>query len=197
MENGQNSAVEQVMSDIQSVSKSVAAKWSSTIDADDVAQEIAIILLRDQYAKRLLEMDRPARKYVLAKIAGRIAAQEATDYEHFSGNFTYSTDEVRSLLARGGLDSPGHELLNGEYVDTNAGDPISVSACEISVDGIDLRAAFAKLTERQQGLLVARYVYDTTSPDASVRKELSRAVDALTQEMNRAGRKARQEYEER
>lgn len=197
MTSDQNPALVELLPDIRSVARSVAGRWSNTVGGDDLVQDISVILLRDRYAERLLGMDLPARKYVLGKIAGRVAAQEATDYEHFSGNFTYSTNEVRDLLSRGGLDAPGHELVDGEYVDTNAGDPIAVSACEISVDGIDLRTAFGRLSERKQGLLADRYVLGVTSADASVRKELSRAVDALTHEMNQAGRKARQEYEAR
>lgn len=197
MTSNQNPALVELLPEIRSASRSVAGRWSNTVSGEDLVQEISVILLRDRYAQRLLGMDLAARRYVLGKIAGRLAAQEATDYEHFSGNFTYSTDEVRTLLAKDALASPGHEVLGGEFVDTNAGDPIAVSACEISVDGIDLRTAFGRLSERQQGLLTDRYVLGVTSPDASVRKELSRAVDALTQEMNQAGRKARQGYEAR
>lgn len=197
MENVQNTALAELLPEIEAVSRAVSAKWSYTVDSEDLTQEAVVILLRDRYAVRLLEMEYPARKYVLTKIAGRIAAQAATDYEYYSGNFTYSTDEVRSLLTRGALDAPGHEVLDGDYDDTNGGDPVAVAAVEISTEGLDVRTCFARLPERQQGLLIDRYVHGVTSPDATVRKALSRAVEVLTYEMNNAHRRAQQEYEAR
>lgn len=198
MENTQNAALLEILPDIERAARHVASEWSGVVDREDLEQEISLRLIQDHYAATVFDMELPARKRVLFKIGTQLASQEAVDMEHFSGNFTYGANEVRTLLDRGALVAPGHELVGDTFVEYGEdGGATDVQACQISVEGIDVRTAFERLTARQQELLTARYVHGEVSGEASIRVRTGEAVNALTHEMNRGRRRAHEEYRSR
>lgn len=177
---GRNDALVEVLPDITRAARHVSLEWADVLDAEDIRQEIVVRLLEDNYAETLRDMeDRPRRK-TLFKIGVQIAAGERVDYEHFSGQYRYSTDEVRERLERGALDSVGEDRLG-----TIAGDP----AVAFSVEDVDVRHAFPSLTENHQDAIRYWLSKDRGPLTAAERMTVTRAVDALTHELNRAFRR--------
>ena len=182
MSNVQNEALLEILPDIERAARHVATEWSTVVEREDLEQEIVLHLLTKDYAAKVLEMEVPARRRVLFRIGTQIASQESVDLEYFSGNVTYTPSEVRKLLSDGSL------------VEEPSGDPLDAGAEAISVDRLDLRLSFEQLSDAHRDLLVTRYVEGRDYPSDTVRKATNRAVDALTQAMNRARRRAHEEY---
>lgn len=161
-------------SEIRSAGRITARRWDGVIEADDVEQEIWVRLLEADYLDRLAAMEKPARGAVLRRIGQQIAVQERDDYEVFSGQVYYGTDEVRDLLGRGLLARRRDDL-----------DPSS----ETLTEWLDLHGATDTLRQANPAhacLLGSRYLLGEDVPD---RKELTRAIDGLTREMNRSRRR--------
>lgn len=163
--------------EVLSAARITARRWQGVIDADDAEQEIWVRLLESDYIDRLSDMDKPARGYVLRRIGHQVAGRYRDDYEVFSGQVFYSTDEVRALLAKGLLDRPPDEL------DT-ASDTMS--------EWLDLHEATEQLRDQHPShadIIAARYVVGDYEPGPAGGKPLTLAVDALTREMNRIHRR--------
>lgn len=159
--------IEKLLPEIQQAAKKTARDWNGIISADDAEQEIVIRLLEDAYAEKLLSFDQNARTETLEKIGRQIASDYRTDYDHFTGNFFYSTNDVREILERGAL----HE----ERVSTNT-------------ERLDLDEGMALLkrrNERYAKMLGRRYL---AGEEVKERMVLSRAVDLLTDCMNNVHR---------
>lgn len=160
-------SIEKLLPEIQQAAKKTARDWNGIISADDAEQEIVIRLLEDAYAEKLLCFDQNARTETLEKIGRQIASDYRTDYDHFTGNFFYSTNDVREILERGAL----HE----ERVSTNT-------------ERLDLDEGMALLkrrNERYAKMLGRRYL---AGEEVKERMVLSRAVDLLTDCMNNVHR---------
>jgi hypothetical protein len=158
--------------EVRSAARYTAQKWADVIETDDAEQEIWLRLLENDYTDRVSDMEKPARATVLRKIGQQIASQYRDDYEVFSGQVTYSTDDVRLLLGAGLIDR------EREALDTHR---------ETLSGWLDLHEGAQSLRDRNQSfaeIIWRRYV-DGAELDATGRKALTRAVDALTREMNR------------
>lgn len=167
--------IEKLLPEIQQAAKKTAREWNGIISADDAEQEIVIRLLEDTYAEKLLSFDQNARTETLEKIGRQIASDYRTDYDHFTGNFFYSTNDVREILERGAL----HE----ERVSTNT-------------ERLDLDEGMALLkrrNERYAKMLCRRYL---AGEEVKERMVLSRAVDLLTDCMNNVHRNRELNYTE-
>lgn len=156
--------------DVERAARIVARRWPDVIDEDDAYQEIWLRLLEKDYVGRVYEMDAAARGDVLRRIGVQIASQYRDDYEIFSGQVCYGTDEVYRLLSarmlvrdRSELDLSGETLA--EYIDLH-------EAREL------LRSSIPRYAE----VIDARFVSGEPVPDT---KLVTRAVAALTREMNR------------
>lgn len=168
--NDQNSALLDIMRDIERAAKHIELEWPTVINADDAAQEIIVRLLEKKYATEVREMDPKPRKQVLHKIGQQIASEHRADFDYFSGNYRYSTGEVRAKLESGVLTDLEYEPGDDEF------------SMEISDDAIDIKRAFDQLDESKQEILLDRFARGVES---TWRKSVTRAVDSLTQEMNR------------
>lgn len=160
--------------DVERAARIVARRWPDVIDEDDAYQEIWFRLLEKDYVGRVYEMDAAARGDVLRRIGVQIASQYRDDYEAFSGQVCYGTDEVHRMLSarmlvrnRAELD-PSSETLT-EYIDLH-------EAAQLLRDSIP----------RYAEVIGARFV--SGSPVADT-KLVTRAVDALVREMNRVNRR--------
>ncbi|RJQ79941.1 hypothetical protein D5S17_09210 [Pseudonocardiaceae bacterium YIM PH 21723] len=156
--------------EVTSAARTVANDWPGLIDADDAAQEIWHQILTDRIADDLIEMGPRLRMKALTTIGHRKASQYRTDYEHFSGQYMYGTSEVRDLLEEGAL--LDEACMDSAY--------------------IDLRFAFADLSLTHVRMLEHRYLRELPVTDT---KALTRAIDALTERMNRHHRRRRAEHE--
>lgn len=162
--NEQNNALIAIRENIERAAQKVAREWAGVIEPDDVVQEIALRLLEKNYATTVAELSEDEQYATLVKIGKQIASQYRSDYDHFSGNFIYSTNEVRALLGSGAL----------EDQDT-----------EYSPEYHDLREAYTRLPSRHANVLDRRFLF---GEEVEYRAQVSRAIDALTAEMNRNGR---------
>lgn len=158
--------------DVRTAAKSVARDWPGVIDEDEAEQEIWAVLLESNKTTNVVcEMDRPNRIDTLKLYGHRVAARYRDDYEFFSGNYHYCTDHVRRLLEADFLsfrsDKPG-SITHTEWVDMTAGME--------RLRGKNASYAF---------LIEDVFVRGAKLETGAERKQLTRAVDALTVEMNR------------
>lgn len=158
---------------VSKAAKAVAKKWAGQ-DVEDLEQDIWLLLAESpNVVTDLLEQHDAVQLDWLVRIGHQEASKERSDYEVFSGQFLYSTDEVRGLLDSGGLDSQ------------------NTWRAEVS----DLLEAFEGLAPAFQASVLGRYV-DGWLPETSAEKmRLSRAVAAVTSRMNRIGLERRRNYQ--
>ncbi|WP_158881917.1 hypothetical protein [Amycolatopsis anabasis] len=181
----QNDALIQILPDIQRAARHIEMEWKGVVEADDIEQDIAARLLENNYATVAASLEPRALRRALFKIGVQLASGERVSYEHFSGQFRYSTGEVRERLERGALVDVGEIKVEG------APEPASV----FSVEDVDVRVAADKLSVAHQNALARRYVDGLVSADATDRKTVQRAVDALTHELNREFRRAAEAHD--
>lgn len=174
----QNDALVEILPDIKRAAARTAREWEGVISADDAEQEIALALLADTYAQRVAEMEPGARADVLTRIGTHIASRYRDDYDYFTGNFRYSTREVREILERGAL-----------YEERTRTDTERLDLDE----GVEL---LRKRNPRYAELIGRRYLRGEDLPGGTERKELTRAVDLLTNCMNNVHRNRRTGYTE-
>lgn len=187
---------EQLRKDIRSAALSVHVEWEEVIEVDDLQQEMWVWILKDNARQNLEEMAPAARAKVLRDIGTYICRAERDRYHYFSGNFYYSTREVRKLLRDGEL-SPDWEgdIKSPRY------DPDKVTNTKGQMDDYicsvrDLHAAYAVLAREDSAYyatITNHYVHGINTRDASGGKKLTRAVDKLTRIMNRLHRTPRYE----
>lgn len=169
----------EIMPLVRKAAQSVAAQWPGVVEADDVEQEIYVNLLelKEGNLQRLADgFDADGLVKTIKECQGyQIAARYRNDFELFSGNYRYSGEEVRSLLDSGAL----------------------VFADEMTVtERVDLTNAMQRLGETSPQYAEAifrRYAEDIN--DRADKDTLSRAIQALTREMNRSFNKATAEHE--
>ena len=171
--------VQLIKEDIDKASRSVEYQWPGIIDADDAAQAIWEHILEAPGTQRdLMQMTPTARYRTISKIGHRIASQERTDYDHFTGNYKYSVDEVRKLLEEFMPDGP----------------EVPATSVAQSASKLDLERSLFRLPERYFDLIVRRYGEGETSLGGADREALSQAVANLTSLMNSSNK---QQYAER
>lgn len=182
--NQTNTGLVGILPDIERAATHVALEWADVVEADDISQSIVVALLeRPKILSQIVAFEPQQRRQYLFRIGQQIASDERVDYEHFSGQYRYSTDEVRSLLESGALDSVGDEPV---------GPVDGAESATFSVEDLDVRVAVRRLPESQQAVLMERFVIGRVPED---RKAVTRAVDALTRELNRTFRKAAEAHD--
>jgi hypothetical protein len=163
---------DEIYDDVQRAARTVARKWPDVIDEDDAEQEIWLRLYGNDYIGTLADAETPSRRSVLNRIGGQVASQYRDDYEAFSGQVTYGTDEVRRMLTSGMLTrtdfDPSSETLT-EYIDLH----------EAAKSLRDSDAAYAEIVWQ---------TFVLKEPPGHTQR-VTRAVDALTREMNRVNRR--------
>lgn len=157
---------------IEKAAKRVAAQWPDVIDAEDLAQSMAVGLMeRPGALVRFFTEDERTQQAFLIKVGHQVASDEQRSYDRHSGNYLYDTAEVRGYLERG--------VLADE-------EPPSRFRAEI----VDLWEGMANLADRKSPYyaeVVNRYVHGIIPEGSTGRSRISRAVEGLTGEMNRIG----------
>lgn len=188
--------------DVKTAAKTTAREWADVIDHDDAEQEIWLRILDagQNTIDTIAGLDKPARVSVLTDIGHQIGMDYRDDYELFSGNYTYGTRQVRKMLE--------NDALAG--VEDESGVPIwelpesiikqlERTDTETVTERIDLMIGMSRLLKRNASyvqLLRDVYLNGVTPDDGTERKNLTRAVDALTKEMNRVHIARKAEYTE-
>ena len=177
--------------DIKKAAMSVAFDWPGVAEADDIEQEIwEHILVRPNTARDLLEMEPTPRYRTISKIGHRIASKARDDYDHFTGNFRYSVNEVRSLLSRGALGSV-HSVQSGwssQEVVSSGGEFADTVNMMVSME-TDLQGAMSKLKEttpQYHDILIRKYVNGEYLASGADKQRASAALASLTDNMNKS-----------
>lgn len=176
---------------IKKAAKFVAYQWPGVIDATDAEQALYLRLLESPGSlTKIKQMEDDRAKYrAIVGMANQIASRERSDYAYYKGSYRYSVGEVRGLLEVGALQEAELDPDVQTY-DSEGGKPkAGWSKPPVDAAVLDLRAALELLRRRntlQSDAIVARFLFDDT-PDKHV---LHRAVESLTNEMNRVYRTA-------
>jgi len=177
--------------DIKKAARSVAFDWPGVVEAEDIEQDIwEHIISRPNTTSDLLAMEPTPRYRTISKIGHRIASKERDDYDHFTGNFRYSVNEVRSLLSQGALASI-HSVQSGwssQEVVSSGGEFADTVNTMVSME-TDLKRAMAKLKEttpQYHGILIRKYLQNEYIESGADKKRASLALEALTDNMNKS-----------
>jgi hypothetical protein len=158
--------IEELADLIGKAAKTVAYQWPTVVDEDDIQQDITLHLMeRPGSLDKLLDEFSPKdRLNAIIAIGHQIASKERLDYEVFSGNFRYSVNEVKRMLEKGGL--RGNSTKSSAFQDLHQ-----------SLDGI---------SQEYRECLWSKYVQNITPTSGYDKTQVSRALEALTTEMNRS-----------
>lgn len=162
--------------DTREVARRVAYKWPGVATADDIEQLILEFLMESRNSSvlsRVINGSDEVKAITLSKVANQLASKERDNYDHFTGNYFYSVDEVKGLLRNGILTSDSEQMASAEA-------------------GIDLLEAFIAMTKRGSPYIDVILDHYTNGENISWHK-ISRALNALTKDMNRSYKDRHQE----
>lgn len=185
-----------VMPQVRVAARQVANNWPDVVEEDDVTQEIYLRLLEagDGQVAALENQAKSGLVKLFTKI-GQQAASKKRDSDLVSkGEFRYSVDQVRDLLNDGALVylDDGQSWSMTEDRVTATYDPMSMGTLS---EQVDLREGMRRVNSGYAEALFYRY-YDMQIPvDASAKTRQTRAVRALTTEMNRSFRRRYDGYD--
>jgi hypothetical protein len=203
--NEQAVALLEIQRDIERAARHMHLEWPEVVASwEDMSGEMTMRLLQDNYAVTLRDMDPKPRRKTLTKIGIQIASGMRDDFERFSGNFRYSTNEVRDQLDKGALfcDDTSDMTVDldrgaesDEWTPRTDAEGREVLGKESEVEPFDIRGAFFVLADHHQEMLIRKYVKREEMLTSNDRKKVQRAVDALTMTMNRGFRRAMSEHD--
>lgn len=167
------SYIDNVLPDMRRAARTVAAKWPQVTTEEDMTNTLVVHFMEAPGAlQTLAELPSDKRVARLTAIGHERASAERDDREVFSGQFTYSVDEVKQLLERGAL--AGH--VNG-----------------FDAGREDLLQAIRTLHGRTPNYADAIWLrYDQAGKPN--RDALSRGIEALTTLMNRVSSNERYQF---
>ncbi|MGW3992190.1 hypothetical protein ACWEF6_01760 [Amycolatopsis sp. NPDC004772] len=165
--------IDDLIPEVEKAARSATRSWTGALDAEDIVNDVWVkIYEAPKTLPALLSYEADQRGKVLRAIARQCAGSEMSDRELFSANVSYSTDDVRRILAKGGAgDTPGTTT---------------------HIEWVDVQAALTAISPWYAEVIFAHYVAgDYVEPPGDKGTTLTRARDALAAAMN-AGRKAAQ-----
>lgn len=188
--------------DVKTAARTTAREWAAVTTADDAEQDIWVRLLESPGSvDTLTEMDQPGRVKALTNIGRQIASGQRDDFGYFSGNYHYSSDEVREILDNGALES---ERIQSDHTaamqniweyDWEIIKQFERTDTETATQRIDLALGLQGLRDAKSpyfAVIVNKFVHEL---DPDHRKTLTRAIDSLTDEMNRVNTRRKFNYE--
>lgn len=189
--------------EVHKAAKSVAHQWPGIVEAADLEQDIFLRLLESPGSvdKLLNEFDDRNRLNAIIQIGHQIAAQERTDYEVFSGNFRYSVNEVKRLLEDRALHNENPELGSNWSVAedfVSKGGEFEDTVLNKSSSETDLRRGMKRLWERNSKyaeVITRKYLNGDTLTSGADITRISRALTALTTEMNRSFKQQQRQHQ--
>ncbi|MEU0912168.1 hypothetical protein [Streptomyces althioticus] len=177
---------EPVIETATKVAWEIAEKWS-VVEADDVKQEILEHIIRER--KKLSEHlgDEEFVRKVCWTAGKRFAAKERAHYDLMDDQYTYTPDEVRIALRS--------FVHSDEDIGKVIGKKDDLVRARISDNIVSARAdaskALEKLSRGYQEAVNKVFVFGLPPTDENERRAAYRAVDSLTQIMNRNVRTGR------
>lgn len=182
IEISQRDAMLDLYPEVEKAARRAASVWRGSVVFEDLVQDIGVRLLNDKQAIKIWELTPAGRAKGLGIVARQIASEQRESYSVFSGQFNYTTKEVRSQLNGRALSRDSDYEMTSNYTDIQEGEPVASSSIEINMDNVDLRSAFPRLTQRHQQILLGEFTGDGWKGDS---KDITEAIDALTRLMNR------------
>lgn len=164
----------------------IAEKWS-VVEADDVKQEILEHLLRERKNIAPHAHDEEFLRKVCWTAGKRYASKERSHYDLMDDQYFYTPDEVRIALRS--------FIYSDEEIGQVIGKKDDLTKARISDNIVSARTdaskGIAKLSKGYQEAVQRVFVYGLPARDENERRAAYRAVDALTQIMNRNVRTGR------
>lgn len=152
---------------VQRAASTAAYKWHGLMEAEDIEQELWVEILESPATAGKLEgSDTDLVTDLLVRMADRICIKERDAYEHFSGQYRYSVNEVKTVIE-------AFFLRSGE---------------ELIIDLVDAEVAFDRLTETNPNYAEAifrKFALAEPVDTGWERDRLSRGLTKLTDYMNR------------
>jgi hypothetical protein len=170
--------IEIVLPDMKRAAGRVARKWPEVTNQEDLFQDLVIHFLdRPGSLEALALLPSDKRLARLVAIGHERASANRDDLEVFSGQFTYSVDEVRKLAERGA---------------------VMESVQDYDAPSLDMQQAMTVLKRRNRdywSALIEKYV-NGISPErnSAAAKVLERGLESLTTLMNRASTARKYEF---
>ena len=149
---------------IREASLAAEVRWSRILPAQDIQQELWLKILENSSLEDFFETcDKRRIKKTLVLKANSICSQERFAYAHFSGQFIYSTEDVREILA----DAREQQTLPTE-------------------ERVDLEAGLERMLESYPAAhaTIEKYVKGLLGNEVTEKRALTRAVKVLTNFMN-------------
>jgi hypothetical protein len=164
----------------------ISEKWS-VVEPDDVKQEILEHLLRERKNIAPYARDEDFIRKVCWTAGKRYAAKERAHYDLMDDQYTYTPDEVRIALRS--------FVHSDEDIGKVIGKKDDLVRARISDNIVTARAdaskALEKLSTGYQEAVNKVFVFGLSPKDENERRAAYRAVDSLTQIMNRSIRTGR------
>lgn len=154
-------------------------KENGTVESDDISQAIFEEVIRS-YDKAFADLDRAATLFRLWRAGKSYVKRESIDYMYFSGGFVYTPKIVR-------------DLMEAQFYMLQ---PV-VAGSDAQASNIDVQTAFERLAERKREVLLRRY-RDGVAPSDMARGDklvLYRAIDEMTDSLNKRAPQSREELE--
>lgn len=163
---------------IQIAARRASGNWHGLLEPEEIESELWIEILDSDATKGKLENSDPDLLIdLLVRMAERICIKERDNYEHYSGNYRYSVNEIKEIAKQ-------YFVRSGE---------------EIVEEFIDFEAGFARLEEDNPTYaeaIVRRYALgEMTTGKSAYSKAHQHGVTKLTNLMNRNFKQREYEYE--
>lgn len=173
----------EVMDDVDKAARVVVKSYPGTFELDDVRQAILLAIMENPKAFANAKSKGEAVLFAAYKRAGfRYCQGETVRYVHYSDQWTYSSEEVKSLLP--------------EYFRT-LGDPAELPEARINTEKAvikfaDLDEAYGRLRPSHKRVLAKRY-NDKETLTRSEQNTHSKAIKLLTHYVNFSQERRRRE----
>ncbi|WP_371666019.1 hypothetical protein OG306_33370 [Streptomyces sp. NBC_01241] len=158
----------------------IAEKWS-VVEADDVKQEILEHLLRERNTIAPHVNDEEFLRKVCWTAGKRYASKERNHYDLMDDQYFYTPEEVRIALKS--------FIYSDEEIGQVIGKKDDLTRARISDNIVSARTdaskAISKLSKGYQEAVQRVFIYGLPPKDENERRAAYRAVDSLTQIMNR------------
>lgn len=161
-----NSFHEKHSATVKSVAQQAAYRWNGLVEADDIEQDLWLFIMTSPSVSEYMDRSSDGEiRSALRKKADSICSQERDSYDHFTGNFHYSTRDVADILARV-ADCLG--VTEAERMDLQLGME-------------ELEAEYPNQFENVHKY----YIEKQPAPKGAIQRRKSRCLEKLTTTMNR------------
>lgn len=157
---------------VQRAAKSVEFQWPGVVEADDIAQSIALNLLESPGSlQKIADMDDKARYRAIVGIGHQLASRERASYDYYKGSYRYSVAEVKDVLTRGVLIQPVEGFDEAVF------------------DLLEALEALGHKTPQYVEAVIKRYADEQKPENTREQDALKNGLTSLTDAMNRSNKR--------